>query len=198
MIQYVLFVLLSHWLCGVMSHSSDNGETSTSAKLVSVMPKSCEGKPYCCDNEHYPTEAVEKALAALKTKLDIIAQENDSSYESREGEEEPECDSNRDSRPIYYIKDTEDRLRVVVQVKDKFTQHYDLRWCKKAGNVKSTKHLTRSMAEGYDVRCENVNLDIIFYVLSLTPDLNNTYGIESAKTTEGIPVNCICRYKKED
>ncbi|KAJ8727366.1 hypothetical protein PYW07_001485 [Mythimna separata] len=157
------------------------------------MPPSCTTKNYCFDEGYkYPQFKVQQVLKQLPfltfdnrmgTHLTFRNSENDNS-------ECPTVDT-FNNKPIYYIRDENNKVRVVMQVPEIFEQIYSVRWCKRPGLItyNTPNFLNGShFLQAKKVECVETYMDFEFLVLAPGDK------VEMVKAKGGIPVCCNCRY----
>ncbi|KAF9797043.1 hypothetical protein SFRURICE_006918 [Spodoptera frugiperda] len=174
--------LASVLLVVIAIHVSSN-TVSTSNTFKYQMPDACAGKAYCFEKgDHYPDEAIQKLNLSFATQS-IIG--------SRQGSDvdEPDCPADSKDGPIYYVVDENGAVRVVVQIPDRFSQNFNVRWCQNEGKLTNdTRHFMASrIFNRFDVECVNVKSKFNVVVLSQEED-----KIEIVRAN--IPVCCKCRY----
>ncbi|KAJ8733500.1 hypothetical protein PYW08_001798 [Mythimna loreyi] len=196
----VLLVVLymNQSLVGASPMPIDGESLFDSSKEV-AMPASCAGKNYCFDKgENYPEDMIEQLVYDMRSLVvdypDLKDRFGDSDFE------EPDCPSNSTESPIFYIVDTNDKVRVVVQ-SPKFQQIYSIRWCLNEGTItKDTQHFLKSTTlKNFNIQCVSNMMNFNFFVLSdkVHPETLNPM-MESATVKGGIPVCCRCRYDAKD
>ncbi|CAH1637305.1 unnamed protein product [Spodoptera littoralis] len=180
----VVVIMAIHISANTVSTSVDGELLVDSRSMFKYqMPDACIGQSYCFEKgDNYPDDVIQK--------LDLNF-ESQNRIGTRKGSEidEPDCPSKSNDGPIYYIMDENDAVRVVVQIPDKFTQRYNVRWCVNEGKVTNdTRHFMASRTfDKFDVECVSVKSKFNFVVLNQEEN-----KIEVA--TANIPVCCKCRY----
>ncbi|KAJ8733501.1 hypothetical protein PYW08_001799 [Mythimna loreyi] len=188
-------------LCLVALHMSSNsagaspldydGESLFDSSELSKykMPESCRTQNFCFDEGEYPKNKIERILEHLPV-LPYV--ETDDRIGSHFSDIESECpnDDSLIDKPIYYIRDENDQVRVVVQSKN-FSQIYSVRQCKRPGPINyETRHFgaNSTLLEKYKLECVNSYINAEFLVLGLGET------VEIARPKGGLPMCCKCRY----
>ncbi|KAJ8727367.1 hypothetical protein PYW07_001486 [Mythimna separata] len=191
----VFTLLVGQSLVGASPAPLD-GESLYDTSYKLQMPASCAGQNYCFDkDDHYPDEKIDELVYDMRDLVvdypNLKNRFGDDSYD------EPDCASNSTENPIYYIVDTDDRVRVVVQSPKKFQQIYSIKWCLDEGKItKDTPHFLKSTTlQKYSMECVSTRMNFNFFVLSDKVDPKTLKPMmESAMVKGGIPVCCRCRY----
>lgn len=165
------------------------------------MPAECAGKSYCTvKGPDYPEDTIAYLLKDIRN-LNVDGYTTQSSVGNRNGnsKDQQDCPDDSTSDPIYYIVDTNDEVRVVVQLKDKFEQIYTVRWCLKPGPItEDTIHFLKGTTlKNFNMECVDTTMPFDFFVLAYDVDPETkkpSPKMEIANAKGGIPVCCRCRY----
>ncbi|XP_021200628.2 uncharacterized protein LOC110383964 [Helicoverpa armigera] len=189
-------VLLTAFTMNAVKAAPEEGELLSDSRNIMQydMPASCQGQSYCFEKgDDYPDDKIEELLQdLLESEVD---QNTPQAIGSRFGDtyDEPDCESTSTEGPIYYITDTNNKVRVVVQLPKKFQQIYSVKRCANEGPIKKdTSHfLLRTTLRKYKMECVTTKMNFDFFVLN-EDETGPKMEIASAK--DGIPVCCKCRY----